>query len=236
MGLFGKKDREKAGQFIFLTEQIFSMGQIGIAAVGTVSGKVHVGDAVYLYHPGVPLAAARVDKLELAPGRGAEEAENCMVSLHFENMRRENIQKFAVLSNIRPDQMAEQKETVENPQLRGLLSGYAKFEKEPEFLRLFHYSIAHAKFMMAVFADGTNLSFPTVANTDGTSAIPVFTDPEALLRWQNVFDEKHPKKTAVQTFGEAAALSQNGNDGIVINPFDDAPYFLSNDLITKISR
>ena len=47
MGLFGKKDREKAGQFIFLTEQIFSMGQIGIAAVGTVSGKVHVGDAVY---------------------------------------------------------------------------------------------------------------------------------------------------------------------------------------------
>lgn len=169
MGLFGKKDREKAGQFIFLTEQIFSMGQIGIAAVGTVSGKVHVGDAVYLYHPGVPLAAVRVDKLELAPGRGAEEAENCMVSLHFENMRRENIQRFAVLSNIRPDQMAEQKETVENPQLRGLLSGYAKFEKEPEFLRLFHYNIAHAKFMMAVFADGTNLSFPTVANTDGTS-------------------------------------------------------------------
>lgn len=212
------------------------MGQIGIAAVGTVSGKVHVGDAVYLYHPGVPLAAARVDKLELAPGRGAEEAENCMVSLHFENMRQENIKRFSVFSNIRPDQMAEQKETVENPQLRGLLSGYAKFEKEPEFLRLFHYSIAHAKFMMAVFADGTNLSFPTVANTDGTSAIPVFTDPEALLRWQNVFDEKHPKKTAVQTFGEAAALSQNGNDGIVINPFDDAPYFLSNDLITKISR
>ena len=39
MGLFGKKDREKAGQFIFLIEQIFSMGQIGIAAVGTVSER-----------------------------------------------------------------------------------------------------------------------------------------------------------------------------------------------------
>ena len=236
MGLFGKKDRKKAGQFTFLTEQIFSIGPIGIAAVGTVSGKVRVGDAVYLYHPGVPLAAARVDKLEFAPGRGAEEAENGMVSLHFENMRQENIKRFSVISNIRPDQMSEQKETVENPQLRGLLSGYAKFRNDPEFLRLFHYSITHAKFMMAVFAEETNLFFPTVTNADGTSAIPLFTDPEALFRWQDVFDEKHPKKTAVQTFGEAAALSLNGNDGIVINPFDDAPFFLSNDLITKISQ
>ena len=36
------------------------------------------------------------------------------------------------------------------------------------------------------------------------------------------------------TFGQAAAISFNGNDGVVINPFDEAPVFFSNDFIKKI--
>lgn len=249
MGLFGKKKKTEIRRFTFLAEQIFSIRQIGMVAVGRVSGKVCGGDSVYLYHPEVPLTAAKIDKIELAPGKAAKEAENCQAALYFENMKPENIRKYTVISNIRGNQGADLNEAVENPQLRGLLCGYTQFGNDPDYRNLLNYSIAHARFLMAVYVDreptqngdgtatftaGATMSFPLVSNTDGTSAVPVFTDWETLGKWQNVFDETHPPKTVVQTFGGVAAISFNGNDGIVVNPFDETPLFCSNDFLKKI--
>lgn len=237
MGLFAKRNKNKVqtaehvsggeSRFTFLTEQIFSIRNIGVVAVGEVSGKVCVGDLVYLYHPGIPLTAAKIDKLELAPGEAANEAENREAALYFENMKMENIRRFTVISNILPQRLLDADQAVENAGLLGLLPGYAKFDGDPDYRNLLSYCAAHANFLMAVSA-------PTVSNKDGVSAVPVFTDRQALLRWQDVFDGSNLPRTAVQTFGQAAAISFNGNDGVVINPFDEAPVFFSNDFIKKI--
>jgi len=124
---------------------------------------------------------------------------------------------------------------IENPALSGLIGQYNKFCKDQEYINVLTYRIVHALFITAIYdtrEDEDNevtlenghtvkkMVFPLVANDkNGSKAVPVFTDMVSFNRWINVFD-KQKGMVVPNSFQVMSGVSLNGNNGIVINPFN----------------
>ena len=83
-------------------------------------------------------------------------------------------------------------------------------------------------------SDNVLFKAPLVANDkNGSKAVPVFTDMVSFNRWINVFD-KQKGMVVPNSFQVMSGVSLNGNNGIVINPFNLDHIFIPNDLIKNI--
>ena len=228
----------------------------GILLKGNVEGKIKKGDMIYCLHPGMKLAKATVKQL-IVNNKPVDEAKDCEIGIIVENLNVERVFKYMVVTSITPMEIrAKEKngqriicEDIENPALSGLMGQYNKFCKDQEYLNVLTYRIVHALFITAIYdtqEDEDNevtlenghtvkkMVFPLVANDkNGSKAVPVFTDMVSFNRWINVFD-KQKGMVVPNSFQVMSGVSLNGNNGIVINPFNLDHIFIPNDLIKNI--
>ena len=229
-------------RFTLMVDDAFQLQENqGVVIVGNVYGSVEIGDAVYVIHPSGAIGLTKVDALEVGPGRATDKAENERVAIRLTDIKDKNqVPKYTVLTGIRPQTTVDADTKPENPQLLGLSMDYMKLYKEQAYLNLLIYVICHAHYVVPVSMDTTTnaaqplLRFPSLQNpaNPGQNVFPVFTDEEALDRWKNIFDEKHPKKTTTLKFPDIVSIS-NGT-GIVINPFGPSTIMLPPENIEKI--
>ncbi len=227
-------------QFVFLTEAVYEKNDSdkGIVVLGYVYGEVRVGDTVYLYHPGIPICTAVIDEIEVQPNQFEKTGKNQNLALHFHNVKKNVIPQYAVISNVEPNKQESDMTKIQNPLLLGLTFGYQKFYGDINFINLLTYSIVHGIYTMAYHenAEETDGKFYfTVTKKDGNNAIPVFTDYECYLRWNDLKDNEEKVINTLHDFPYVANLCLNGtSNGLVINPFGPVPVYMSNELITDV--
>lgn len=242
-------------RFTVLVEDVFACGT-GVAVVGIVRGTIQVDDAVYILHPDGQITLSTIDGIEQQAGgqskrlRAVTDAPAGILLSHIRD--KSQVQKYAVLTSIRPQPSIDVNTKVENPYVRGMSHEYARFREDGQYLSTLIYQIAHAHYLVPVFFDRdpepgengrviltkeTKLAFPALAHPseEGKSVFPVFTDWDALGQWPQVFNRQHPPQTMVFPFPDCVPLATEKNAGMVINPFSKAPIFLSVQTIGRIT-
>lgn len=227
-------DKNKINQtneprFTLLVEASEAVEEQEVTVTGVLAGQAAEKQAVYLYHPGMPLTLCGIKKIEPVSDGG----EEGMVKMTLESKGKLTIPKYAVVSNIPSNQGVDLQKPTENPELRGALTGYKRFRTEKDYMGLLMYRIAHARFVMAEYDEG---EFPLLTNPDGTKFVPAFTDEEKLSAWKGVFDEDNPYRVASNKFQLAAGISFRGNAGMVINPFSNSPLLMPNEVLQGMMR
>lgn len=224
-------NENKDTRFTLLVEKAEVTGETEVTVSGILAGRAVEKQAVYLYHPGLPLSLCGVKSVTYISREKEEGAGRAKLLLECRGKL--TIPRFAVLSNISSNQGGDLQKPTENPELRGALTGYRNYRTEKEYMSLLMYRVAHARFVMAEYDEG---EFPLLTNPDGTKFVPVFTDEEMLSAWKGVFDEDNPYQTASNKFQLAAGISFRGNAGIVINPFSSAPLLMPNEVLQKMMQ
>lgn len=242
-------------RFTFLVEDTFQLKEnLGIVVVGNVHGTVRVHDAVYIMQPGSAITLAEISGLEIPQKGRVEEAKNEPVSIWLTDIKDKNtISKFSVFTSIRPQTVVDVESAVENPYVLGLSLEYRRFCNEADYLNLLIYEIAHGHYITPVYMskeperqadgscvmrEGATMGFLSLKDPqDETKDVfPIFTDWNALSKWENVFNEEHPPKTVILRFQDCVSFVQKNDSGMVINPYGPTPVFLSADMIKKITN
>lgn len=141
---------------------------------------------------------------------------------------------------------------VENPELKWLIDKYsnAQDDRKNEIIEVILQKIAEESKLLSVavfsqqptpkddgkatFETGTKIGFPTVTYQDGKyTYFPAYTDWTELRKNPNVGKEP---STMVFRFDDYATfiLDQSSDDGLVINPYSEHPFFLSRKQIEHI--
>lgn len=240
-------------KFTYMVEDAVQLkDQQGIVVLGTIHGTICEGDAAYIMCPGNAITLTEVSGLELKPQGKVKEASNQPVAIWLKDIKdKSQIARFSVLTSIRPQTVVDVDAAVENPYVLGLAREYGRFYKEPEYINLLVYQIAHGHYITPVYmnkepqkqengtcvmGEGTTMGFLSLKHPqDATKDVfPVFTDWEELHKWKNVFSKEHPPKTVILRFPDCVAFVLKNSAGMVLNPFGTAPVFLPIDLIKNI--
>lgn len=238
-------------RFTLLVEEGFQLkDDFGVVVAGILYGTVQKGDAVYVIHPSGNVRESKVETIEIGPEQGAEKAQNQNVAIRLADITDKNqLPKYTVLTNIKPQTEVNVNTVVENPQLLALSREYPRLCKDVNYLNLLVYVACHAHYVVPVSVDNepkangdgtvtsqkeTMVRFPSLQNPKdkSTSVFPIFTDKIALSKWKNVFDEKHPPKTMIVRFPDVVSISK-GN-AVVLNPFGPTPVMLDAATIQNI--
>lgn len=136
---------------------------------------------------------------------------------------------------------------VENPRLKALFEQWRQQQTDDLLNKVFEEIVLRSHFLSvmmlseepeqnhddtATIRQGTIMQFPMLTTHDGKHFYPAFTDWNELSKWQNIGS---PPKTLIMAFDDyaAMALSKEGVDGIVINPFGDN-FLLDNPLLNQL--
>ncbi len=231
-------------RFTMLVDQTFQLeGDEGILVVGDVFGKIKQGDRIYVLLPNNRMVATAVDEMEIGPGRAATEAENDKIAIKITDIKRkEMVPPLTVITNIAPNPDAKEGKELENPLLLGMTMEYPVRGQEPTYNNLLIFLMCHTRFVVPASITAVSeekgapqqVRFPTLPdrNDTGRQLLPVFTDWQALSRWEGLFDEEHPEKSVIMTFPEAVAICKG--EGIVINPFGPMTIVITAENIKQI--
>ena len=249
------RDTEKTGQlnrnrFVFLMEEIREDGRLK----GKLQGEIHTGDQVFILRAGRNPVRSKVKKIFFMD-RSVRKAADCDVILDVpfpKNGDEAGYEEFTVLSGVMPMARSLQRVTAENPRVSGMLCGVAGRIEDREFISTFIYDALHGNYLVPAKvsdekeaeADITSplkgshdVMFVSVSSaSDPEKAVfPVFTDWDALKRYQNVMDD--PKTVVLlMTFPQIVQMIRKGYDGMVINPFGPASFFFSLAYIQSITQ
>lgn len=231
-------------RFTLLVEEVFQLDEEnGVVVVGNLHGKIKKGDKIYVLFPNNRMMTSTVEELEIGPGRRVTEAEDDKVAVQiFEIKKKEQMPKFTIITNIVPAPDAKDGKELENPLLLGMSMEYPKYGQELNYNNLLIYIMCHTRYVVPASINTDNaapgkvpmIQFPSLAepNGSGRHALPVFTDWNALSRWEGLFDEKHPAQSVVMPFQDAVEVCKGR--GIVINPFGPMVISLSAENIQQI--
>ncbi|MCR4566793.1 MAG: enhanced serine sensitivity protein SseB [Pseudobutyrivibrio sp.] len=276
MGLFDKKKKERAQaesaadnitledndladadiqsrRFYVLVEGITTMlGGSGNIIIGNLSGSLKKDDAVYIYQAGETPVSSKITALEKQEeGKSiiADEAENTKVSLQMQLPEGFTLRKFAVITNVAPQDGVDPKVPIENPALAGIVTGMPIYSKDNGFHATVAYWVSHARFITPIKIDKdaiinkdgvaslpnkTKVGFYMLKSTvklNGTPedkdsmVLPLFTDWEALKKWEGLKKDGEKIHTQVISFQGVYSMLKSGNvyAGIAINPFSSVP-------------
>lgn len=247
-----------ANRFVYLIEDKFSYHLDAddiTVVVGTVHGTVKVHDEVYVIdHTGKTLLT-EIRQLESMSSKGTEHPSSCTdapIALIL-GVAPSEIDKFCVVTNIKPWVSNDVNQAVVNPYLTGLLYG-DKFRDDNLYFGKFVYALAHAHFLTAVtmsrepvnngdgtatFETGTQISFHMLSNNNypGKSTLPVFTDWIELGKWSDgPKDENGKFQTLILRFPDIVHIAQDpAVNGFVLNPFGELSLFIPTSLIDHIT-
>lgn len=241
-------------RFTLLVENSFQLeDNNGIVVVGNLHGEIKVDDSVYIMHPNGQVTVTKINGIEIDNGVAAEEAKNQHVGLKLSEIKDKSlVQKYSVLTSIRPQHVINVNQPVENGQLMGLTMEFPHYHKDNEFMSLFVYVVCHAHFISpvymnkepksngdgtATFTEGSTFSFLSLTPPGDKEKkhLPVFTDGTALKKWEGLYQEENPPKNMILRFPDVVSVSSKNMDGVVINPFGPVPVVLTKDYIDKIT-
>lgn len=266
MGLFKKKEENIAVEDTDVTATVdagrrFSVIIEGITTMldgngsiitGQLFGKIVKGDKVYVYMATAKAIECEVQAVEATiDGRSAivDEAEDTTVSLQLTLPDDANIKKYAIISNIAPQEKLDPRVSIENPALAGIINGMTAHGTDNTFHATVAYWASHARFItpikmdqepqinengMAVIPKDTKIGFymlKSAVKLTGTPedkdsmVLPLFTDWTALRRWEGLAKDGQKIHTQVLTFQDVYAMIKRGDvyAGIAINPFNKIP-------------
>lgn len=245
-------------RFVYLVEDKFSYHLEAddiTVVVGTVHGTVRVRDEVYVIdHTGKTLLT-EIKQLESVSDKGTEHPDSCTdgpIALLL-GISPSEIDKYCVVTSIKPWVSKDVNQAVENPFLLGLLYG-DRFRDDPLYFSKYVYALAHAHFLSPVImskqpsenGDGTatveeqtQVSFPTLANNKypGKTTLAVFTDWVELGRWTDAPKGSDGKvQTVILRFPDIVHLAADpGINGCVLNAFGPLNLFIPTSLIDQIT-
>ena len=245
-------------RFVYLVEDKFNYHLDAddiTVVVGTVHGTVRIHDEVYVIdHTGKTLLT-EIKQLESVSDKGTEHPASCTdgpIALLL-GISPSEIDKYCVVTSIKPWVNKDINEDVENPFLLGMLYG-DKFKDDPLYFGKFVYALAHAHFLSpvqmnkapsnngdgtATFEEQTQISFPTLANNKypGKTTLAVFTDRVELGRWEDAPKGEDGKvQTVILRFPDIVHLAADpGINGCVINAFGPLNLFIPTSLIDQIT-
>ena len=247
-----------AGRFVYLVEDKFSYHLDAddiTVVVGTVHGTVHVHDEVYIIdHTGKTLLT-RIRQLESMSEKGSEHPDQCTDSpiALILGVPPSEIDKFCVVTSIKPWVKQDVNQAVENPYLLGMLHG-ERFRDDNLYFSKFVYAAAHSFFLAPVSmtkepvdnGDGTatfeaksQIRFPTLSNKGfpGKTTLAVFTDWIELGKWPDAPKDDNGKiQTMILRFPDIVHLvAVPDMNGFVINAFSDTCLFVPASLIDQIT-
>lgn len=249
-----EKTANDGRRFTFVVEDTFQLlDNQGIVVVGNLHGKIAVEDAVYIMHPNGQITLSVINGIEINKGETAQTAEDQPIAIKLSDIKdKAQIQKYTVLTSIRPQTAVDVNKAVENGQLLGLSMEFPRFNQDPNFMSLFVYVACHAHFITpvhinkeperkgdgtAVFTKDTKMGFLSLTHpSDETKRhLPIFTDWKALRKWENMFNQERVPKVMVVSFPDVVALVKKDLSGAILNPFGPVPVLLSDEYIEKIT-
>lgn len=266
MGLFKKKEEnitvedtdvtasvDSGRRFSVIIEGITTMlDGNGSIITGQLFGKIVKGDKVYVYIPTEKAIECEVQAVEATiDGRSSivDEAEDTTVSLQLTLPDDANIKKYAIVSNIAPQEELNPRVSVENAALAGIINGMVAHADDNSFHATVAYWLSHSHFItpikmdiepeinengVAVIKKETKIGFymlKSTAKLTGTPegqdsmVLPLFTDWTSLRRWEGLAKNGQKIHTQVLSFQDVYGLLKRGNAyaGIAINPFNKIP-------------
>ena len=245
-------------RFVYLVEDKFSLHletDDSAVVTGTVHGTVHVNDEVYIIDYTGKTLLTRIRRIESMSENGTEQTDSCTdaqaaITL---DIAPSEIDKFCVVTNIRPWISRDVNQAVENPYLLGMIHG-DKFKEDDLYFSRLVYALAHAFFLTpvsmskapvnngdgtATFEEKTQISFSLLSNPafPGQNTLAVFTDWIELGKWQNAPKDGNGKvQTMILRFPDIVHLvADPGINGCVINPFGTSSMFIPTSLIDRIT-
>ncbi len=268
MGLFDKKKTEEkiavedtdvtatldAGRrFHVLIEGVTSMlDGNGSIVTGQLFGKIVKGDKVFVCMAATKPIACEVQAIEATVDERStivDEAEDTAVSLQLTLPDDANVKKFAIVTNIAPQEKLDPKVSIENPALAGIINGMQVHASDNVFHAAVAYWVSHARFItpikmdiapeinedgVAVIKKETKIGFYMLKSTvklagtpEGTDSmvLPLFTDWASLKNWEGLAKNGEKIHTQVLSFQDVYAMLKRGGAyaGIAINPFNKIP-------------
>ena len=234
--------------FSLIAEESFNTDDsTGAIVTGFGMGRVSIGDKLYYYHPSKKVITAEVKSILVGADEYQGSANNQPVALEFTGLRKGDISKFTVLSNLEKVLVPTAQQTYNNPEILGLLYGFNKFSKDTRFLTTLVYYLTHGKFLVEVETDaepairgeqavlpkGMKMGIPAIKNTDGKTAIPIFTD-QATSNLGQKLTNTDIRKMMLIDMDRAAKASANQYDGVVLNPYGPVPFFMDNSYLKQL--
>ncbi len=266
MGLFKKKEEnitvedtdvtskvEEGRRYHVIVEGVNSMlDGNGSIITGQLFGKIAKGDKVYVYMVAKAAIPCEVQAVEATvDGRGTivDEAENTTVSLQLTLPDDADVKKFAIISNVAPQEKLDPRVAVENAALAGIINGMTAHASDNSFHATVAYYVSHARFItpikmdqepeineqgVAVIKKDTKIGFymlksaiklSGVAEDKDSMVLPLFTDWNALRLWKGLAKDNQKIHTQVLTFQDVYSMLKKGDAyaGIAINPFSQVP-------------
>ena len=276
MGLFDKKKKEQevntkaaenlniedtdvtdkvdtSNRFFVLVEGVTSMlDGNGSIISGQLYGQLHKGDQVYLYQANAQVAECEIQAVEALVEEKTsivDEAENTSVSLQLNLPDEVAVRKYAVITNLKPQEKVDPRVSIENPALAGIINGMVKFGKDNGFHATLAYWLSHGHFITPIKMDiepelnengvakiskDTKIGFYMLKSQiklTGTPedkdslVLPLFTDWASLRRWKNLAKDGQRVHTQILSFQDVYGMLKRGNvySGIAVNPFNEVP-------------
>lgn len=241
--------RYKDRRYYYLVEEVKEEDSF-LTLKGTLNGKIRVNDEVYIYIPAEDSIRTRVHKIT-SNNQSVSKAKDGTVEICLKKDElTETIHKYSVISSVAEKVEIEQENLAENPFVNGLIMGYGKCNKDPEYMSALLWEISSGQYLMAgkcneqtddeitdVIKKNVNAAFPSVSTTtdEKMSILPVFTDWDALHRWKMMMEEKDAM-TVIMKFEQIVEIMHAEFDGIVINPFGPFPFYMPRDLANSLLR
>lgn len=234
-------------RFTFIAEEFLAEGGIR----GTVQGEIRSGDRAFAHSGSQDSVKVRIGRI-YTDGMKVSRAKDQKATIYLNTLGNASFtwHDFVVVSNTVTGHTVHKRIDAENPRISGMLSVYSEYVEDSRFMSTFIFDCVHGHYLVpaktedqsALSGDITeamsgshNVLFQSVSSSrePDKSVFPVFTDWDALSRYENIMDDE---KTLVliMDFPQATEMLGKGYEGIVINPFGPSSLYLSREYIASI--
>ncbi len=245
--LIHKSEKYKKRRYTFIVEEVKETEK-HIVLKGYVLGTIHNYDEVLVYSFSHGTYLTRIVQIQ-ENGTNMRKAKDKDIEITLKKTdETKDIQVGTVLSDIIENVPGNQENNIENPIIRGMVSGYNTLRDDKKFMTMLLWVIANSKFLVAgksvtghigdimdPLNENAQVSFMSVSTTADESLfiLPAFTDWDALKCWSMMMQEKDAV-TLVMEYQEVEGIMEKGFGGIVINPFGPQPFFMPKELAVSI--
>ncbi len=249
-----KPDSDNQQRYSVIVENVTTMlDGDGVIVTGRLTGKLSKNDYLYLYQPAAMPVRCTVAGMEakLDDNRTSivDEAEDTVVSLQLDIAEDIKIRKFAVLTNLGPQEKSSAKISAEDAALAALINGMPAFGKDNGYHATLAYWLSHAHLItpikldkepqlnekgVATISKDAKIGFYMLKSTaklagtpegQDSMVLPLFTDWQSLRRWKGLAQDGAKVHTQIISFQQLYSMLKKGTvyAGIAINPFNPIP-------------
>ncbi len=256
-----KESQAVGDRFMFVAEEATKMlDGNGVVVTGNVHGTATADSKVYIINIGNKITEANLVQVE---GKDAEgnlvngKVTDSKAQLQLSSQSTIVIQKFTVITSVRPQTQIDVGEAAENPYCSALMYEIAPNNQDRDFFGCLTYALCHSHFISpmrfseepvvgedgkAVFEKDTQMGFYMFKAPEGLErgekedfVLPVFTDWSELHKFKEVAESKTQVRTMIMTFQNILSIINNPQcAGFVVNPFSKNTVTVNRKLINTI--